>query len=101
MDLGKLSKLSQRRECKECGAVFETDEEGAALQKFSDHLTVHQPTAEQWAEAYEKIQKGKARQSQREDIEGQHTQRVVDAGNAGEGDKWKRLTGQDWRNRRR
>lgn len=55
MDLGKLRELAIRRECKECGAVFETTKELSALEQFTDHLTEHQPTPGQWAEAYSKI----------------------------------------------
>ena len=43
MDLGELSEKSEYRECKECGATFESDGEGTALQKFSDHVIEHQP----------------------------------------------------------
>jgi len=57
MDLGKLSELATHRVCKECGAEFHGDEEQSALQKFSDHLTIHQPTAAEWAEAHNRIQK--------------------------------------------
>lgn len=65
MDLGKLSELSQRRKCLTCGAVFEeipaTKERGVitALQQFADHITIHQPTPEQWAHAYDLIQEAK------------------------------------------
>lgn len=61
MDLGKLSELSMRRKCLECGAVFVTNEEGTALAKYSDHSVIHQPTGAQWTEAYNKIQAGKER----------------------------------------
>lgn len=57
MDLGKLSELSVHRECKICGAEFDTDENGTALQKFSDHQVEHQPTAAQWTKAYNRIKK--------------------------------------------
>lgn len=56
MDLGKLSELSVRRKCLECGAVFETSAEASALQQFSNHVIIHQPTGEQWKKAYETIQ---------------------------------------------
>jgi hypothetical protein len=59
MDLGKLSELSEHRVCKECGAEFHSDKEQSALQKFSDHVRIHQPTPEQWTEAYNKIQEAK------------------------------------------
>jgi hypothetical protein len=65
MDLGKLSELSHHRQCKECGAEFETipgtkeSPEIPALQQFSDHLTEHQPTVAQWTEAYSRIQAAK------------------------------------------
>lgn len=62
MDLGKLSDLSQRRVCLECGAQFETiaatkdRDEVSALAQFSDHTTVHNPTGAQWTEAHNRIQ---------------------------------------------
>ncbi len=65
MDLGKLRELSTRRQCRECGARFEsipgTLERGEvpALEQFSDHLTMHQPTVSQWAAAYQRIQAGR------------------------------------------
>jgi hypothetical protein len=55
MDLGKLSELSNRRVCQECGAVFKTDEAGMALAKYADHSVIHQPTGEQWKKAYDTI----------------------------------------------
>lgn len=61
MDLGKLDKLQNHRTCMACGAEFETDKDGKALQKFSDHLTIHQPTGEQWTKAHRMIQSGKER----------------------------------------
>lgn len=57
MDLGKLSELSVRRKCLECGAVFEENKEQTALQQYCDHVVIHQPTGEQWKNAYEMIQK--------------------------------------------
>lgn len=62
MDLGKLSKLSQHRKCVECGAEFETDGEGTAMQKHADHLTIHQPTGEQWTHAYNMIQEARRKE---------------------------------------
>lgn len=64
MDLGKLSEMSERRVCKECGAEFRTVRQKdvpdlTAMQQWSDHLTLHQPTAAQWGEAYKMIQRGK------------------------------------------
>ena len=65
MDLGKLRDLAHHRTCRECGAEFETiaetrdQEEVPALQQFSDHLTSHQATPEQWAVAHGKIQASK------------------------------------------
>lgn len=59
MDLGKLSELSEHRTCLACGAEFFTDKEGTALAKFSDHSTIHNPTGEQWSNAYDLIQEGK------------------------------------------
>ncbi len=61
MDLGKLSELSMKRKCLECGAMFESNEKETALQQFSDHLVTHQPTGAQWTEAYNKIQASKAK----------------------------------------
>jgi hypothetical protein len=68
MDLGKLIELSEHRVCQECGAEFRTakvpnEPDLTALQQFSDHLTVHQPTVAQWANAYNKIQASKERKS--------------------------------------
>jgi hypothetical protein len=60
MDLGKLTELSNRRVCNECGMEFKTiqaskeEPEIPALAQFSDHLTTHQPTLAQWTEAYRK-----------------------------------------------
>lgn len=65
MDLGKLRELSDHRVCKQCGAEFRSipaknnEAEVPALQQFSDHITIHQPTGAQWTEAYNKIQAGK------------------------------------------
>lgn len=54
---GKLSELSEHRVCKECGKEFRTKtvdgEVLTAMMQHSDHLVVHQPTAEQWTNAYE------------------------------------------------
>jgi DNA/RNA-binding domain of Phe-tRNA-synthetase-like protein len=63
MDLGKLSELSIRRVCQECGAVFETTKEQTALEQFADHLTEHQPTVAQWTDAYNKIQASKEKKA--------------------------------------
>jgi hypothetical protein len=66
MDLGKLRNLSEHRTCQDCGAEFRTipaskdgQQEQSALMQFSDHLTTHQPTGDQWATAHERIQAGK------------------------------------------
>ena len=67
MDLGKLTELSHHRVCQSCGAEFETipgtkdAPEVPALQQFSDHVTIHQATGVQWAEAYSRIQELKER----------------------------------------
>lgn len=68
MDLGeKLRQIIQKRVCQVCGAEFERipatkdEEEKTALQQFSDHMITHQPTPEQWAKAYDKIQKSRLR----------------------------------------
>ena len=61
MDLGKLAELSHHRKCLECGAEFDTNKEQTALQQYADHLIIHQPTPEQWSNAYDKIQEGKER----------------------------------------
>jgi hypothetical protein len=65
MDLGKLAELSHHRKCLECGAEFESNEKESALVQFADHSTIHNPTPEQWAEAYERIQAGKERVKER------------------------------------
>jgi len=66
MDLGKLAELSHHRKCLECGAEFESTAEESALQQFADHSTVHNPTPEQWANAYEIIQASKERSKEKE-----------------------------------
>ena len=63
MDLGKLSQLTAKRVCVTCGAEFrpDTGKDGlTAMQKHVDHLMTHGSTPEQWAEAYRRIQEGKA-----------------------------------------
>jgi len=57
MDLGKLTTIASHRVCKECGAEFKTDPSGTptALEKFCDHITIHQFTLEQWTDAYKLI----------------------------------------------
>lgn len=58
MDLGKLAELSVHRVCHECRAEFDTipatkaSEEIPALRQLAEHLSIHQPTGEQWAKAY-------------------------------------------------
>lgn len=66
MDLGKLAELSHHRKCLVCGAEFESNEKESALAQYADHSTEHNPTPEQWANAYEIIQanKEKAKNSQ-------------------------------------
>jgi hypothetical protein len=55
------------RTCAVCGEVFENtlSPKGeilvAALEKFSDHLTVHNPSPAQWGQAHHLIQRGKER----------------------------------------
>lgn len=66
MDLGKLKELSHRRKCVTCGAVFESDPDSmkdglSSMQKHVDHMTEHNPTPEQWNEAYHRIQASKPR----------------------------------------
>jgi len=66
MDLGKLRELSEHRVCLQCGAEFWTEKvkdqpDLTAMQQWSDHLTIHQPTMEQWKGAYEMIRAGQAR----------------------------------------
>jgi hypothetical protein len=67
MDLGKLRELSEHRVCRECGAEFWTEKvkdapDLTAMQQWSDHLTIHQPTAAQWTVAYNMIREGRERQ---------------------------------------
>ena len=66
MDLGKLAELSHHRVCQVCGAEFETNKEQTALQQFSDHSAIHNPSPAQWSEAYDKIQAGKERAKKQE-----------------------------------
>lgn len=61
MDLGKLNQLSHHRECKICGAEFETNNEQSALEQFSDHTTLHNPTGGQWVGAHQLIQAGRGK----------------------------------------
>lgn len=61
MDLGKLQELGKRRKCLECGEVFLTDPDSVkdgltAMQKFSDHTTVHNPDGAAWSTAHHRIQ---------------------------------------------
>lgn len=63
MDLGKLSELSEHRKCLVCGEKFDTDKDGTALMKFSDHSTVHNPTGAQWTAAHNKIQAAKEKKT--------------------------------------
>ena len=63
MDLGKLTKLSHHRKCMECGAEFETNENETALAQYADHSTIHQPTAGQWTEAYNRIRESQQKKS--------------------------------------
>lgn len=59
MDLGKLSKLSAHRVCVDCGAEFFSDKELTAMQKHVDHMQIHQPTPEQWTQAYDMTRKAR------------------------------------------
>lgn len=61
MDLGKLSELADHRTCIECGAEFRGTKESSALEQFSDHLTLHQPTQEQWTKAYNMMREDRER----------------------------------------
>jgi hypothetical protein len=52
-----------KRVCGVCGAEFQDQKlegrEVSALEQFSDHSTVHNPSPAQWKMAHEKIQAGK------------------------------------------
>ena len=54
-----------KRECGVCGATFRNTENAkgevlvSALEKFSDHQAIHNPSPAQWAEAHKRIQAGK------------------------------------------
>jgi hypothetical protein len=68
MDLGKLSEMSERRVCKECGAEFRTVRQKdvpdlTAMQQWSDHLAGHQPSPAQWTDAYTLIREGREKKS--------------------------------------
>ena len=65
MDLGILLERSHHRVCQVCGAEFDTNKEATALAQYADHSIIHQPTPEQWAKAYEKIQESKERAKER------------------------------------
>jgi hypothetical protein len=56
MDLGELTEKAQYRKCHLCGAEFRTNEQASALEQYSDHTTLHNPTGAEWAEAYRRIQ---------------------------------------------
>ncbi len=64
MDLGKLSRMSEHRVCKECGEEFKTvstkTETVTAMQQWADLISVHQPTPAQWAEAYKRIRENRS-----------------------------------------
>lgn len=61
-----------RRVCGVCGEIFEStlsprgEVMVAALEKFSDHQTEHNPSPGQWAEAHSRIQQGKEQSKGRE-----------------------------------
>lgn len=59
MDLGILERMSKYRQCTECGEEFTTSPEAMALEKFADHLTIHQPTVGQWSNAYSIMQRSR------------------------------------------
>lgn len=62
MDLGTLQEISLHRTCLECGDEFSSTSESSALEKFSDHLAMHQPTVGQWSNAYTMIMRGNKKQ---------------------------------------
>jgi hypothetical protein len=63
MDLGRLVELSERRICPVCLAIFWTERDRSALQRIAEHLIEHQPSPEQWAVAYQRIQERKTKKS--------------------------------------
>lgn len=62
MDLGNLRHLSENRQCKVCGEKFKSEKDSPALQQFADHTRIHQPSGDQWSQAYAMIQAGKERE---------------------------------------
>ena len=55
----------EKRTCGWCGATFRDTVDGkgsiqkTALEKFSDHQLLHNPTPDKWAEAYRRIEKSR------------------------------------------
>ncbi len=76
MDLGKLSEISDHRTCLSCGAQFQTNDAQSALEQFSDHSTIHQPTPVQWVRAHTMIQDAK---QNHKSGEGQNTRQPATA----------------------
>ncbi len=73
MDLGILQDRQNHRVCQVCGAEFRTNEKETALAQYADHSVIHQPTPEQWAGAYDKIQEAKERVKKKESTEDRNT----------------------------
>lgn len=44
------------RKCNECGNAFEATKEHTELDLYANHSIQHQPTPQQWHDAYETIQ---------------------------------------------
>lgn len=62
--------LSDYRKCKTCGKEFRTHkskegEEVTAMVQFADHVIEHQPTGEQWTNAYNLIASKRTKASEK------------------------------------
>ena len=49
------------RKCNDCGMTFTETKEKTELVQFCDHIIIHQPTPEQWHNAYKMLEAGKER----------------------------------------
>lgn len=72
---GEYRLPGEDRECGICKEVFRDKVDGkgnvleTAMQQFSDHQSFHNPTADRWAVAHERIQSGKEKVKQAERAE--------------------------------
>ena len=52
------------RKCNLCDYSVNTGEQPAEMGAMADHLTIHNPSPAQWAQAHKMIEAGKDRRSQ-------------------------------------